>query len=225
MFFAWRDPESNGSAADAAGHPSARHLSAADGSSGSQPEDRPAGGPAAGSKDLALPIEELDLPLRAYNSLRREGIHTIGDLAARTPRQLLSIENIGRASVEDIRQRLATRGLSLSESAAGADGGEPADSSPATAGPAAEPATTWPAAEPATAGPAAATGTAQTPAVTPLRSVPAQPDAWQPPEDDAIDLLSVAGLPVLKRALPVAGGLLLALLVLLGLRRRNRARQ
>ncbi len=205
-----------GSAADAAGHPSARHLSAADGSSGSQPEDRPAGGPAAGSKDLALPIEELDLPLRAYNSLRREGIHTIGDLAARTPRQLLSIENIGRASVEDIRQRLATRGLSLSESAAGADGGEPADSSPATAGPAAEP---------ATAGPAAATGTAQTPAVTPLRSVPAQPDAWQPPEDDAIDLLSVAGLPVLKRALPVAGGLLLALLVLLGLRRRNRARQ
>ena len=43
----------------------------------------------------------------------------------------------------------------------------------------------------------------------------------RPPEEDAIDLLSVAGVPVLKRALPVAGALLLAVLVVLGLRRRK----
>ena len=71
-------------------------------------------------------------PLRAYNSLRREGIHTIGDLVARTPRQLLSIENIGPASVEEIRQRLAARGLGLSESAGSADGAEAESGGPAT---------------------------------------------------------------------------------------------
>jgi carbon monoxide dehydrogenase subunit G len=194
-------------------HPAARHLAAADGAATGRPADQPS--PAAGADDLALPIEELDLPLRAYNSLRREGIHTIGDLVARTPRQLLSIENIGRASVEDIRQRLAARGLGLSESAGSADGAEAESGGPATGAPAAAPA--------AAGRPAA--GTAPTPAVTPLRSVPASGEAWQPPEDDAIDLLSVAGVPVLKRALPVAGGLLLLLLVLLGLRRRSRARR
>ncbi|MGH3397979.1 MAG: DNA-directed RNA polymerase subunit alpha C-terminal domain-containing protein, partial [Streptosporangiaceae bacterium] len=65
------------------------------------------------SDDLAQPIEELGLPLRAHNSLRREGVHTVADLVAKTPAQLLAIENIGPASVEDIRQRLADRGLSL----------------------------------------------------------------------------------------------------------------
>ncbi|HEX5288337.1 MAG TPA: DNA-directed RNA polymerase subunit alpha C-terminal domain-containing protein, partial [Streptosporangiaceae bacterium] len=65
------------------------------------------------SDDLAQPIEELSLPLRAHNSLRREGVHTVADLVAKTPAQLLAIENIGPASVEDIRQRLADRGLSL----------------------------------------------------------------------------------------------------------------
>src|SRR6185437_3332722 len=67
----------------------------------------------AGGDQLGVPIEELSLPLRAYNSLRREGVHTVGDLVARTPEQLLDIDNIGPASVEEIRQRLADRGLAL----------------------------------------------------------------------------------------------------------------
>src|SRR5450755_4827068 len=77
-------------------------------------QEAPAGAGGDAASDLALPIEDLGLPLRAYNSLRREGVHTVGDLVARTPQQLLAIDNIGRASVEDIRQRLASRGLSLS---------------------------------------------------------------------------------------------------------------
>jgi carbon monoxide dehydrogenase subunit G len=170
----------------------------------------PAGaGPAAAAGSaadhLALPIEELNLPLRAYNSLRREGVHTVGDLVARTPQQLLAIENIGPASVEEIRQRLAARGLALTEAPASANGAE-------------RPASAFPA-------PAAAEPTTEAP--TPLlRTVPPPPaeQSWQADDDDAIDLLSVAGMPVLKRALPVAAGLLAAAIIALGLRRRRHRR-
>jgi carbon monoxide dehydrogenase subunit G len=173
--------------------------------------------PAAGSgsagttgDDLALPIEELNLPLRAYNSLRREGVHTVGELVAKTPDQLLAIDNIGPASVEEIRQRLADRGLALSESAASANG----SSGPGTAfaGSTAAPAQASPAQAPPADSP------------TPLRTVPApRPESSWQADDDAIDLLSVAGFPVLKRALPVAAGVLAAVvLAALGLRRRKR---
>jgi hypothetical protein len=70
--------------------------------------------------------------------------------------------------------------------------------------------------------------------VTPLRPAkhespaaagPAQrePSRWQPPDNDAIDLLDVAGMPVLKRAIPAAAALVAVILVLLGVRRRRRA--
>src|SRR5215472_10727575 len=64
---------------------------------------------------LPQPIEELNLSLRSYNSLRRDGIHTLSDLAARTPEELLAIDNIGPASVEEIKRKLAEHGLTLSE--------------------------------------------------------------------------------------------------------------
>jgi carbon monoxide dehydrogenase subunit G len=154
--------------------------------------------------DLALPIEELNLPLRAHNSLRREGVHTVGDLVARTPQDLLAIDNIGPASVDEIRRRLAERGLALNESTASANGaGGPvaAFGGPAT--------------------PAAPAAPAHEPPI-PLRPVPASSDApWQA-DDDAIDLLSVAGFPVLKRALPVAAGVVALAAIALGLRRRRR---
>jgi carbon monoxide dehydrogenase subunit G len=153
---------------------------------------------------LALPIEELNLPLRAYNSLRREGVHTVRDLIARTPQQLLSIDNIGPASVEDIRQRLADRGLSLSQSVASANG----SGSPGTAFPGITAAPDTPASE------------APAPA---LRTVPpsAAESSWQA-DNDALDLLSVAGLPVLRRALPVAAGAAVLAVVVIVIRRRRR---
>ena len=157
--------------------------------------------------DLAQPLEELSLPLRAYNSLRREGVHTVADLVAKTPQELLAIENIGPASVEEIRQRLADRGLSLSEG----DAGELASANGAHG-----PATAFPVPEPA-----------RDRARAPLHPVPsgsAEP-SWHA-EDDAIDLLSVAGFPVLKRALPVAAGVVAIAVVALARRfRKRRARR
>ncbi len=152
---------------------------------------------------LALPVEELQLSLRSYNSLRREGIHTVGDLTPRTREELLAIDNIGPASVEEIRQKLATLGLSLAESAASANG--------------------LPGGRSETSGPLPSSGQLP-PSGSPLprTTTPAPPRLEaRPPDEDAIDLLSVAGVPVLKRALPVAAALLLAVLVVLGARRRK----
>src|ERR1700728_3397251 len=78
-------------------------------------------------------LESLNLTVRSYNSLRREGIHTVPDLAAQTRERLLAIDNIGPASVEEIRQKLADRGLTLSEAPASANGASgPAPAVPAT---------------------------------------------------------------------------------------------
>jgi uncharacterized protein len=54
----------------------------------------------------------------------------------------------------------------------------------------------------------------------------AQPErsSWQPPDNEAIDLLDVAGLPVLKRAAPAAAAVLAVILLLLGIRRRRARR-
>jgi carbon monoxide dehydrogenase subunit G len=61
---------------------------------------------------------------------------------------------------------------------------------------------------------------------SPAAQVPVQrePSGWQPPDNDAIDLLDVAGLPVLKRAVPAAAALIAVLLVIFGLRRRRARR-
>ena len=79
----------------------------------------PGAGTAAGDGAL-LPIEDLQLPVRTYNSLRREGIHTVRDLSARSEAELRTISNLGPQSVSDIKQKLAERGLTLASAAAGA---------------------------------------------------------------------------------------------------------
>src|SRR5262249_3054945 len=101
-----------------------------------EPAQQPADGkPADGQEgELAEPIEGLNLSLRSYNSLSREGIHTVGDLAARSREELLAIDHIGPASVEEIRQKLADQGLTLADSPAsgnGLPGAAPAPAAPA----------------------------------------------------------------------------------------------
>ena len=150
-----------------------------------------------------LPIEELNLPVRSYNSLRREGVHTVGALASRNERDLLAIDGLGPQSVKEIKQRLADHGLALGE----------------------------PGAPPAAAGAdhAAATG-GTTPDLSGPDHSPRDPNGFLPPpaarpaDEDSIDLLSVAGMPVLKRALPGVG-ILVGLLLLLGLRSRRKRRR
>ena len=80
-----------------------------------------AGAAASGREALPIPIEDLHLPVRAFNSLRREGIHTVGDLSTRNEADLLAIANLGPQSVSEIKQKLAERGLELASAAAEAE--------------------------------------------------------------------------------------------------------
>ena len=134
----------------------------------------------------------------------------MGDLSARTEDDLLAIENLGPQSVREIKQRLAGLGHHLAERGApAAVGARGAGPQPGTAAAGAD-------------GAAAQNGAAAPGASQPGASQPSVPQAARPPDEDAIDLLSVAGFPVLKRALPVIGVVLVLLLVILGRRSRRR---
>jgi len=62
---------------------------------------------------LKLTIDELDLPTRIYNSLRRGGIETLGRLLEASRKDLISIRNMGNKSVSAIEEKLKEKGLSL----------------------------------------------------------------------------------------------------------------
>jgi DNA-directed RNA polymerase subunit alpha len=53
-----------------------------------------------------LPIEDLDLSMRAYNCLRRSGLLTIGDVLLRTEEELSALRNFGRKSYDELREKL-----------------------------------------------------------------------------------------------------------------------
>ncbi len=76
---------------------------------------------AALAADLALPIEELELTVRSYNCLKREGIHTVGELVARCEADLLDIRNFGAKSIDEVKAKLAGMGLALKDSPPGFD--------------------------------------------------------------------------------------------------------
>jgi carbon monoxide dehydrogenase subunit G len=164
-----------------------------------------AAGAAVGKVRPDAPIDDLKLPARATASLHKNGIATIGQLAPKTEDELLAIDGIGPASVDDIKAKLRDLGVTLGQPVAAA--------APATggAGPAA-------AAAPAAGAPTAA---AAGPPVVPHAS--AALHAAHQLEDEAINLLKVAGLPVLKRAIPVLAGVIAVLLI--GLRRRARRKR
>jgi carbon monoxide dehydrogenase subunit G len=211
--------DSGGNPGDTAQSDSAGDQAAAEaGATDRTDNDREA--PAAASADMSRPIDELNLPVRAWNSLRRDGIQTVGDLVRRTPQQLLAMENIGPASVAEIRRKLADHGLALAGAPADvtAAGGWAADDEEGNEAPLAGHADDDRAAP---ASDAAHGGTAHDDRRA-ARANGTRP-AWQP-DDDAIDLLDVAGIPVLKRALPVLGGVLAAALLVIGIRRRRRRR-
>lgn len=68
--------------------------------------------PTSGGLDDVL-IEELELGVRSYNCLKREGVETVADLVVRTEAELLNIPNFGKKSIEEVRERLAERDLKL----------------------------------------------------------------------------------------------------------------
>ncbi len=67
----------------------------------------------AGSPDLELPIEDLDLSERPRNCLKRAQINTIGELLHKTEDDLLAITNFGQKSLDEVIAKLDERGLSL----------------------------------------------------------------------------------------------------------------
>jgi DNA-directed RNA polymerase subunit alpha len=60
-----------------------------------------------------FPIEELELGVRSYNCLKRVGIETIGDLVTKSEGELAAIPNFGKKSIEEVKETLATHGLTL----------------------------------------------------------------------------------------------------------------
>lgn len=72
---------------------------------------------------LAKPIEELDLSVRSANCLKNANIRTLGDLVQRTEREMLSTKNFGRKSLDEIKDVLASLGLSFGMSRAAMRGG------------------------------------------------------------------------------------------------------
>lgn len=71
--------------------------------------------------DMALPIEDLELTVRSYNCLKREGVHSVGELVARSEVDLMDIRNFGAKSIDEVKEKLAELGLSLKDSPAGFD--------------------------------------------------------------------------------------------------------
>ena len=64
-------------------------------------------------KVLEMTIEELDLSVRSFNCLKRAGIDTVEDLINRTEEDMIKVRNLGRKSLEEVIQKLASLGLSL----------------------------------------------------------------------------------------------------------------
>jgi DNA-directed RNA polymerase subunit alpha len=68
--------------------------------------------PSAPSANLLdAPIEELDLPMRAYNSLKRNSITKIGQVLSLSDDEFLRMRNFGQKSLDELKERLALRGF------------------------------------------------------------------------------------------------------------------
>jgi DNA-directed RNA polymerase subunit alpha len=62
---------------------------------------------------LLRPVDELELTVRSANCLKAENIYYIGDLVQRSENELLKTPNLGRKSLNEIKEVLASRGLAL----------------------------------------------------------------------------------------------------------------
>jgi DNA-directed RNA polymerase subunit alpha len=69
------------------------------------------GTPALPPNMLDMPIEELDLPMRAYNSLKRNNIVKVGQLLQLQDEDLLRMRNFGKKSLDEMKERLRMRGF------------------------------------------------------------------------------------------------------------------
>lgn len=64
-------------------------------------------------KMLEMTIEELDLSVRSYNCLKRAGINTVQELTDKTEAEMIKVRNLGRKSLEEVRNKLVELNLTL----------------------------------------------------------------------------------------------------------------
>jgi DNA-directed RNA polymerase subunit alpha len=65
--------------------------------------------------DYSITVEELNLSVRSYNCLKREGINTVGDLVQKSEAELMDIRNFGQKSIDEVKAKLEELGLGLRE--------------------------------------------------------------------------------------------------------------
>ncbi len=65
-------------------------------------------------KVLEMTIDDMDLSVRSYNCLKRANINTVEDLISKTEEEMMKVRNLGRKSLEEVVNKLAMMGLSLS---------------------------------------------------------------------------------------------------------------
>ena len=65
------------------------------------------------AKALDLTIEELELSVRSFNCLKRASINTVEELTQRTEEDMMKVRNLGKKSLDEVKQKLAELGLSL----------------------------------------------------------------------------------------------------------------
>jgi DNA-directed RNA polymerase subunit alpha len=64
-----------------------------------------------GNKVLDMTIEELDLSVRSYNCLKRAGIQTVQELAAKSEDDMIKVRNLGKKSLKEVKEKLIELGL------------------------------------------------------------------------------------------------------------------
>lgn len=65
---------------------------------------------------MEMSIEELDFSVRSYNSLKRAGISTVGELINKSEEEMMTIRNLGRKSLKEVKDKLEELNLSLKNS-------------------------------------------------------------------------------------------------------------
>ena len=65
------------------------------------------------AKALETPIEDLDFSVRAYNCLKRDGIHTLQDLVNKSESEMMKIRNLGKKSLKQVLDKIRELGLVL----------------------------------------------------------------------------------------------------------------
>ena len=65
--------------------------------------------------DYAITVEDLNLSVRSYNCLKREGINSVGDLVQKSESELMDIRNFGQKSIDEVKAKLEELGLALRE--------------------------------------------------------------------------------------------------------------